>query len=169
MTKDDKLSLKEKDNERPPGATADDMKMMRKYLEMRSKCAEMLQVAPYATYRALHDKYIGRILGVVPEGMRAPTIQEVRRFDRTMREELLRWLSKDMGTLDNGLRHYINHSGRCWIRSSTPYRIKVWKNLCELGKETHERGSIRSQRPVRRVQGRGVQSQGSPSRLLPTC
>lgn len=71
----------------------------------------MLQVAPYSVYRALHDKYIGKILGVVAEGMRTPSIQEVRRFDRAMHEELLRWLSRDLGTLENGLRYYIENEG----------------------------------------------------------
>ena len=40
--------------------------------------------------------------------MRQPTIQEVRRFDRTLHQELLRWLSREVGTLNAGLEYHLN-------------------------------------------------------------
>ena len=67
----------------------------------------MLQIGSYAVYRTLHDRYYSKILGETPEGMRPPTIQEVRCFDRTLHQELLRWLLREVGTLDAGMEYYL--------------------------------------------------------------
>jgi hypothetical protein len=105
----DKAVIKEKDNDSPPVETTSDMEVMRKRLELRARAACMVGLAPYGTYRTLHDRYCSKILGEVPEGMRPPTIQEVRRFDRTLHLELLRWLSRGVGSMDGGLGYYLTN------------------------------------------------------------
>lgn len=43
---------------------------------------------------------------------------EVRRFDRVMHEELVRWCSRHMGSLDDGVLHYLDNDG-----------LNVWRLL----------------------------------------
>eukprot|EP00435_Cladocopium_sp_Y103_P038959 s2430_g10.t1 len=105
----DKAVLQEKDRGEPPVAVTSDMEVMRKRLELRARAAAMVGLSHYNSYRNLHDRYCSKLLGEVPEGMRPPTIQEVRRFDRTLHQELLRWLSREIGTMDNGLGYYLTH------------------------------------------------------------
>ena len=115
LSKDQKLSLKEKSSDQPLGEKATDLEAVRKYLDTRARCFELLEVAKFSTYRRLSDTYYAKMLGNVPTGMRQPTIMEVRRFDRVMHEELLRWCSRNMGTLNDGVVHYLdNESLNIW-------------------------------------------------------
>eukprot|EP00435_Cladocopium_sp_Y103_P062984 s675_g24.t1 len=106
---DKRLTLKEKDAMDAPAETTTDMETMRRRLDIRARAMEMLEVGKFQTYRALNDRYIGAVLAVPPEGMRSPTIQETRRFDRTLHQELLRWLSREVGTLDGGISYYLQN------------------------------------------------------------
>eukprot|EP00435_Cladocopium_sp_Y103_P003847 s3226_g1.t1 len=91
MTTDKKLSLKEgEERDACPGTHADSLESMRNYLEIRARAFEMLDIAPYQVYKRLNEKCISKAVGRVPKGMRSPTIEEIRRFDRTLHEELLR-------------------------------------------------------------------------------
>lgn len=109
LSKDQRLSIKEKSEDRPLGEKANDLETVRKYLETRARCFELLEVAKFSTYRRLNEAYYSKLLGNVPTGMRAPTLMEVRRFDRVMHEELLRWCSRHMGSLDDGVLHYLEN------------------------------------------------------------
>eukprot|EP00435_Cladocopium_sp_Y103_P022922 s2080_g5.t1 len=91
------------DRSEPPVEVTSDMEVMRKRLEFRARASALVGLSHYNSYRTLHDRHCSKLLGEVPEGMRPPTIQEVRRFDRTLHQELLRWLSREIGTMDNGL------------------------------------------------------------------
>lgn len=153
LGKGDKLSVREKEVEAVPGKKAADMEVTRKYLEIRSRTAEMLQVATYSTYRALNEKYFGKLMGVVPEGMRAPTIEEVRRFDRTLHEELLRWLSRDVGTLENGLSFYLNDESQ-----------GIWRLLDPVVKSLPDQGVEKQQAPRGPEVGKKRKERDSPDR-----
>lgn len=41
--------------------------------------------------------------------MRPPTLNEVRKTDRIIFEEILKWVSKGHGRLDDGLSHYLSN------------------------------------------------------------
>eukprot|EP00435_Cladocopium_sp_Y103_P009771 s2693_g2.t1 len=105
----DRAVIQEKDRDDPPVAATSGMEVMRKRLELRARAACMVGLAQYGTYRALHDRFCSKLLGEVPEGMRPPTSQEVRRFDRTLHQEVLRWLSRGVGTMDDGIGYYLTH------------------------------------------------------------
>ena len=111
LSKDQKLALREKSDNNPLGEKANDLETVRKYLETRARCFELLEVAKFSTYRRLNEAYYSKLLGNVPTGMRPPTLMEVRRFDRVMHEELLRWCSRHMGSLDDGVVHYLDNDG----------------------------------------------------------
>ena len=55
---------------------------MRRTLEIRAKAFAMVGAASYQTYRDLHDRYLTKLEAAVPAGMRTPTVNEIRRFDR---------------------------------------------------------------------------------------
>ena len=91
---------------------------MRNYLEIRARCYEMLEIAPYPVYKRLTERYVSKLIGRVPKGMRPPTLEEVRRFDRTLHEELLRWLSRNVGSLDSGVNYHLENE-----------HVTLWKLL----------------------------------------
>ena len=82
--------------------------MMRKSLDLRGRSFAMVGVAGFETYRALTDKYVGKMRAVVPVGMRNPTLSEVRQFDRALHEEILKWLSRSVGSLDTAIRYHLD-------------------------------------------------------------
>eukprot|EP00435_Cladocopium_sp_Y103_P026213 s4096_g6.t1 len=137
LAKDHKLTLKEKESDAMPWETTNDMETLRKRLDLRARAVEMLEVGKYNTYRGLHDRYIGTILAEVPEGMRPPTIQEVRRFDRALHQEILRWLSREVGTLDGGVAYHMENNQLGLWRLLDP----VLRNLPDQGTEKRSRGA----------------------------
>ena len=118
LSKDSRLALSEKDGDEPLVDHVADLETMRTRLEIRARASAMVETAPYPVYRALNDRYFGKLLAQVPEGMRQPTVQEVRRFDRALHQELHRWLSRDIGTLEMGLQFYLDDDGQALWRLS---------------------------------------------------
>ena len=106
--KDDQLKVKDSETLPPPGEKVADLEMMRKSLDLRGRSFAMVGVAGFETYRALTDKYVGKMRAVVPVGMRNPTLSEVRRFDRALHEEILKWLSRSVGSLDTAIRYHLD-------------------------------------------------------------
>ena len=53
----------------------------------------MVGAATFKTYRMLIDVYVSKFTATVPSGMRPPTLNEVRKFDRAVDEQVLRWPS----------------------------------------------------------------------------
>ena len=150
------MEITEKDSDEPLVDHVVDLEMMRKRLEIRARASAMLGIAPYQVYRSLHDRFFGKVLAQVPEGMRGPTVSEVRRFDRTLHQELLRWLSRDMGTLENGLTFYLNDDALNLWRLLDP----VIKSLPDQGVEKAMKGK---KRKAEEVEGR--EKGGSPTPL----
>ena len=139
LSKDSRLALSEKDGDEPLVEHVADLETMRIRLETRARASAMLEVAPYSTYRALNDRYYGKLLAQVPEGMRQPTVQEIRRFDRALHQELHRWLSRDMGTLERGLQFYLDDDSQALWRLLDP----VIKSLPDQGVEKTPTGMNR--------------------------
>ena len=134
MSKDNKLSIKDPAKENVLGATAGDMESLRSYLDIRARAHAMIGATGYAVYRALNDRYCGKLLATVAEGMRAPTIEEVRRFDRVVHTEIFRYLSRGSGTLEAGLQYYLDDEGLGAWRLLDP----VVRNLPDQGIEKEE-------------------------------
>ena len=139
LSKDSRLALSEKDGDEPLVDHVTDLETMRTRLEIRARASSMVEVASYSVYRALNDRYFGKLLAQVPEGMRQPTVQEVRRFDRALHQELHRWLSRDMGTLESGLQFYLDDDGQALWRLLDP----VIRSLPDQGIERAPKGKKR--------------------------
>lgn len=65
MGSDKRLTFKEKDTAEALAENTKDLETMRRRLDIRARCMEMLEVGTFLTYRALNDRYIGCILEVV--------------------------------------------------------------------------------------------------------
>ena len=107
LTKGDKISVKDSASNEAPGQKVSDTDQFRKYMDIRARTFCMIGAAKYSTYRDLTDKYMGYVNMDVAEGMRSATLNEVRRFDRALHHEILRWLARSMGTLDSAVNSYL--------------------------------------------------------------
>lgn len=108
--KGDKLALQDKAND-PPTQKITELDQLRRCLDIRARTMAMIEAAEYATYRALTDRYLSKMQATTAEGMRSPTINEIRRFDRVMHEDILRWISRDTGDLDNAVKYHLENDG----------------------------------------------------------
>lgn len=107
LSKGENLAVREKSTDEVPGREANDMELFRGYLDVRAKPITMVGAATYKTYRMLTDVYVGKLTAAVASGMRPPTFNEVRKFDRALHEQVLRWLSQTMGSLDDAIGKYL--------------------------------------------------------------
>ena len=85
-----------------------DVTAMQEALELRARAFCMLGLASYAVYRRLTEFFVARLRDLPPEGFRAPTLNEIRKCDRVLREDLLRFISKSVGTLDQGVSFHLD-------------------------------------------------------------
>lgn len=108
VLKDDKVSLRNKEAELQSTLEVRDTATLREVLEIRARSFHMLNVADYFVMRRLTEKYISMLRQTTMEGMRGPTMNEVRRTDRILFEEILKWVSKGQGTVDAGVNHYLS-------------------------------------------------------------
>eukprot|EP00435_Cladocopium_sp_Y103_P048624 s338_g14.t1 len=109
--KDDKVVAKEKSGTEPPTGvdTVGSMEVLRARLDIRARAMDMLELAKYNTVRSLSDKYYSRLNATVAEGMRCPTLNELRRFDRELQLTVYRHLSRGSGSLEDALTYYVNN------------------------------------------------------------
>lgn len=107
LTKDMKLEAKETSTERAMTAVST-MERLRAVLDLRAKTFEYLGIASYGVMNKLNVVYFSKLNEAVPEGMRQPTLNEVRRFDREIMKEICRFLSRGQGSMEAGVDHYSN-------------------------------------------------------------
>ena len=158
MTADKRLSLKEEDEKGEHlGSVASDLETMRNYLEIRARCYEMLEIAPYPVYKRLTERYVSKLIGRVPKGMRPPTLEEVRRFDRTLDEELLRWLSRNVGSLDSGVNYHLENEHVTLWKLLDP----VIESLPDQGLESEPKGLKRKAAEDREKANKAIKAESN--------
>lgn len=101
-------------SEIPSVDKVEDMEKLRNRLELRARSMELLDLCSYGIFRGLSDKYYGKLNTTVPSGMRAPTLNEVRRFDREMQMNIFRHLSRGQGTLQDAIKYYVDKDESLW-------------------------------------------------------
>ena len=69
----------------------------------------MLELAEHSLLNRLHEKYFSLARQTTPDKMRSPTINEIRKFDREIFKQALRWKAEKQGevgiALDITSRH----------------------------------------------------------------
>ena len=91
-----------------------DLEELRARLELRARTMEMLDLSRYNTMRALTDRYLGKVNCTIASGMRHPTLNEVRRYDREMFTEIFRHLSRGKGNMEDAIRYYVESDDPLW-------------------------------------------------------
>ena len=89
----------------------DDASDLREVLDIRGRTFHMTRACEYETCRRLTERYLSKMRATQVEGMRGPTINEIRRFDRELFETILTWVAKSQGTIKDGLQHYLAIAG----------------------------------------------------------
>ena len=92
----------------PVVAKVEDMETLRARLDIRARALDMLDLVGYGATRLLSDKYYGKVNAVVADGMRSPTLNELRRFDREMQVHVYRHLSRGIGSLEGAIQYYVS-------------------------------------------------------------
>ena len=150
--REDKVVAKEKSgNETPAGVDpVRSMEVLRARLDIRARAMDMLELAKFSTVRALSDKYYGRLNATVAEGMRCPTINELRRCDRELQVTIYRHLSRGSGSLEEALVYY--------VRNETD---PLWKLLDPVLKNLPDQGVDQSTgNPPKAAEKRKLESPG---------
>ena len=158
VSSDKKLSLSESLGESlPPVAKVLGADMMRRTLEIRAKAFAMVGAATYQTYRDLHDRYLTKLESSVPAGMRAPTVNEIRRFDRSVHEEVLKWISRNMGTLEDAIKYHLAHE-----------ELAAWRLIDPVVSTLPDQGIEAGSHGAKRKLGENVEKQeDSPNKEKP--
>ena len=107
VLREDKVAVRSKEANLQSTVDIKDTASLREALEIRARAFHMLGVGDYFVVKRLTEKFVSLLRQTSLEGMRQPTLNEVRRTDRVIFEEILRWVSKGQGTVDAGLNHYL--------------------------------------------------------------
>lgn len=82
--------------------------VMREVLQLRARAFATMELVDFGVMTKLHDRYYGLLRQTVPDRMRTPTINEVRRFDRELMKQALKWKSEGNGELGDCLEYYLD-------------------------------------------------------------
>ena len=80
----------------------------REVLSLRAKAMSMLELLPYALSMRLQAKYLSLARQTVPDRMRPPTLNEIRKFDREIFKQALRWKSEAQGEMGDCIAYYLD-------------------------------------------------------------
>ena len=97
-----------------------EMEVLRARLELRAKAMDMLELASYSVMRTLSDRYYSKVNASTPAGMRTPTLNELRRFDREMQVIIYRHLSRGQGNMEDAIQYYVANDGDALWRLLDP-------------------------------------------------
>ena len=103
-----KVTVKNKDDELPIALEIEDASDLREILDIRGRAFHMTKTCDHETCRLLTERYLSKLRATQVEGMRGPTINEIRRFDRELFEAVLSWVAKSQGSIQSGLKHFLD-------------------------------------------------------------
>ena len=121
LGKDSRVVARDKIDEsqlHPPKVS--EMEVLRARLEIRAKAMDMLELASYSTMRSLSDRYYSKVNASTPAGMRTPTLNELRRFDREIQVIIYRHLSRGQGSMEDAIQYYVTNDGDALWRLLDP-------------------------------------------------
>ena len=168
LGKDSKVVARDRmDESAVPVAKVSEMETLRARLDLRARAAEMIDVARYTTLRSLSDRYYAKLNTSLAEGMRAPTLNELRRFDREMQVTIFRHLSRGQGKLEDAVRYYVENDGDSLWRLLDP----VLKQLPDQGIEAGSEKSADAKGDKRKAEAldKPAASGSAPEKPLTTC
>ncbi len=102
------LEVQEQEVELEGTVNISGLTVMREVLQLRARAFATMELVSYDTMTKLHDRYYGLLRRTVPEFMRTPTINEVRRFDRELMKQALKWKGEGNGELGDCVEFYMD-------------------------------------------------------------
>lgn len=109
VVEDKMVKMSPTEEEFPETPKIDTLIALQDMLELRARAFHMLEVCPYPVAKGYGEKLYSYLRTSTAEGMRNPTMNEVRRADREIMAEVTKWVAKGKGTVEAGLSHYTNN------------------------------------------------------------
>jgi hypothetical protein len=102
-------------------ARVEDLMALQDVLKVRAAAHEIAQVVSFPTYIQLTDEYLKALKKIPAQLMRTATLNEVMLFDRLLHEEILTFVAKGQGTLQDGLAWFLGpgRSNQLWTLIET--------------------------------------------------
>ena len=126
--------------ELPETQHVDSVLALQDVLDLRARAYHMLEVSKFHIVMAYSDKLMGYLRASTPDGMRSPTLNEARRADREIMEEILKWIAKGKGSVHAGLNHYSSRQDESLWKLVMPQP----EGMPDQGREKHHRSSTAS-------------------------
>ena len=104
-------------------------------LSIRSYAFDIAKVCTKDTLEQYTMLYMNALREQPPPSYRVPTIDEIRLFDKMISEDIYRLVSKNRGTVQEGLEHFLGTEGRA---------NKIWKMLEQVPENYPDRGIKRA-------------------------
>ena len=139
---------------------------LREVLTIRARAFAMLGVASFSLLNQLTDRYVSIMRQTTPRGMRAPTINEVRRFDREMMKQGLRYKAEAHGELDECLIHFLNDPSAGLWRLIEAMTESLPDQGLEKGGDGGASEAAPEAQPKKRPKGEDTPS--NPIKVMPT-
>ena len=122
---------------------------LREVLSLRARAMAMLELLPYSLSTRLQAKYLSMARQTIPDRMRAPTLNEIRRFDREMFKQALRWKSEAQGEMADCVAYYLDTPDAGLWRTLDP----VPESLPDQGRDRQEPDGGVEEKPAKRPRG----------------
>ena len=81
---------------------------LREVLNLRARSFAMLELTEHSLLNRLHEKYFSLARQTTPDKMRSPTINEIRKFDREIFKQALRWKAEKQGEVGDCISYYLD-------------------------------------------------------------
>ena len=130
-------------------------------------------LTPFSLMTKLNERYTGLVRQTVPDKMRPPTLNEIRRFDRELMKQALRWKSDGQGELGDCLEHYLdNPNASLWrMLEAVPEGVpdQGVERAQDVGQPGQNDGKVKDpSRGVKRGSD-GAELDEEPVKKLKTC
>lgn len=164
--KDDNLKMGSKQGVDFGYTDVKDLTVLREIMEIRGRAMHMLKVLDYETQSRLANRYMALLRVTPADGFRRPTVNELRKTDRNLFEDILSWVAKGYGTIQAGINHHLDDRDS-WVwklmspqPESTPdqgvdrtLEDKGKKRKVDVSSESEHRERRKDKRPDRRERG----------------
>lgn len=141
---DEKLELRSKELEIGETNKIEDPLALHDVMQLRARAFQMMEVCGYGVAMEYGGKFISLLRAPTPVGMRAPTMNEVRQTDREIMSEILKWVGKGRGSLEDGLAHYARNPDE-----------SLWKMMAQQPENLPDQGKERALKQSGRGEGEG--------------
>ena len=108
FVKDENLKMSTRQNVDFGYTGVKDLTVLREIMEIRGRAMHMLKILDYETHARLVNRFMALLRSTPAYGFRRPTVNELRKTDRNLFEDILSWVAKGYGTIQAGITHHLD-------------------------------------------------------------